>query len=66
MVRVMAISPYDSAATTATKTTYLLRVTARIIGIRLSKRPLILPYTFWMAVIWTLLFVAWYLLGLPW
>jgi aminobenzoyl-glutamate transport protein len=27
---------------------------------------LMLPYTLWMAVIWTLLFVAWYLLGLPW
>ncbi len=27
---------------------------------------LMLPYALWMAVIWTLLFVAWYLLGLPW
>jgi aminobenzoyl-glutamate transport protein len=27
---------------------------------------LMLPYTLWMAVIWILLFVAWYLLGLPW
>jgi aminobenzoyl-glutamate transport protein len=27
---------------------------------------LMLPYVIWMAVIWTLLFVAWFLLGLPW
>ena len=27
---------------------------------------LMLPYTLWMTIIWTLLFVAWYLLGLPW
>jgi aminobenzoyl-glutamate transport protein len=27
---------------------------------------LMLPYALWMAIIWTLLFVAWYLLGLPW
>ena len=27
---------------------------------------LMLPYALWVAVIWTLLFVAWYLLGLPW
>lgn len=27
---------------------------------------LMLPYTLWMAIIWTVLFVVWYLLGLPW
>ncbi|MBR0695527.1 AbgT family transporter [Bradyrhizobium lablabi] len=27
---------------------------------------LMLPYTLWMAIIWTALFVVWYLLGLPW
>jgi aminobenzoyl-glutamate transport protein len=27
---------------------------------------LMLPYVIWIAVIWTLLFVVWYLLGLPW
>lgn len=27
---------------------------------------LMLPYALWIAVAWTLLFVAWYLLGLPW
>ena len=27
---------------------------------------LMLPYVAWMFAIWTLLFVAWYLLGLPW
>jgi aminobenzoyl-glutamate transport protein len=27
---------------------------------------LMLPYALWMAIIWTLLFVAWYLLGFPW
>ena len=27
---------------------------------------LMLPYVIWIAVLWTLFFVAWYLLGLPW
>ena len=27
---------------------------------------LMLPYVIWILVIWTLLFAAWYLLGLPW
>ncbi len=27
---------------------------------------LMLPYTLWMSIIWILLFVVWYLLGLPW
>jgi aminobenzoyl-glutamate transport protein len=27
---------------------------------------LMLPYVMWMTVLWTLLFVGWYLLGLPW
>lgn len=27
---------------------------------------LMLPYVIWIMVVWTLLFVAWYLLGLPW
>lgn len=27
---------------------------------------LLLPYAIWMAVFWTILFAAWYLLGLPW
>ena len=27
---------------------------------------LMLPYVIWIAVLWTLLFVGWYLLGLPW
>ena len=27
---------------------------------------LMLPYVAWMFAVWTLLFVAWYLLGLPW
>jgi aminobenzoyl-glutamate transport protein len=27
---------------------------------------LMLPYALWVAIIWTLLFVAWYLTGLPW
>jgi aminobenzoyl-glutamate transport protein len=27
---------------------------------------LMLPYVIWMTVLWTLLFVVWYLLGLPW
>ena len=27
---------------------------------------LMLPYVIWIAVLWTLLFAAWYLLGLPW
>ena len=27
---------------------------------------LMLPYALWMAIIWTLLFAVWYLLGLPW
>ncbi len=27
---------------------------------------LLLPYVLWMIVLWTLMFVAWYLLGLPW
>jgi aminobenzoyl-glutamate transport protein len=27
---------------------------------------LMLPYVIWMIVLWTLLFVAWYLSGLPW
>jgi aminobenzoyl-glutamate transport protein len=27
---------------------------------------LMLPYVMWMTVLWTLLFAAWYLLGLPW
>jgi len=27
---------------------------------------LMLPYVIWIVVLWTLLFVAWYLLGLPW
>jgi aminobenzoyl-glutamate transport protein len=27
---------------------------------------LMLPYTLWMAIIWTALFIVWYLLGLPW
>jgi len=27
---------------------------------------LMLPYVFWLSVLWTVLFVAWYLLGLPW
>ena len=27
---------------------------------------LMLPYVAWLLVIWTLLFAAWYLLGLPW
>lgn len=27
---------------------------------------LMLPYTLWMAIIWIVLFVVWYLLGLPW
>ena len=27
---------------------------------------LLLPYVIWMTVLWTIMFVAWYLLGLPW
>jgi aminobenzoyl-glutamate transport protein len=27
---------------------------------------LMLPYVIWLTVLWTLFFVAWYLLGLPW
>jgi len=27
---------------------------------------LMLPYVVWMSILWTLLFAAWYLLGLPW
>jgi aminobenzoyl-glutamate transport protein len=27
---------------------------------------LMLPYVIWMTILWTLLFAAWYLLGLPW
>jgi aminobenzoyl-glutamate transport protein len=27
---------------------------------------LMLPYVIWITLTWTLLFVAWYLLGLPW
>jgi aminobenzoyl-glutamate transport protein len=27
---------------------------------------LMLPYVIWIALIWTILFAAWYLLGLPW
>lgn len=27
---------------------------------------LMLPYVVWLSVLWTLLFVVWYLLGLPW
>jgi aminobenzoyl-glutamate transport protein len=27
---------------------------------------LMLPYVMWMTVLWTLLFVGWYLIGLPW
>jgi aminobenzoyl-glutamate transport protein len=27
---------------------------------------LMLPYVIWLSVLWTLLFIAWYLLGLPW
>ncbi|WOH53981.1 AbgT family transporter [Bradyrhizobium sp. sBnM-33] len=27
---------------------------------------LMLPYVLWMSALWTLLFIAWYLLGLPW
>jgi len=27
---------------------------------------LMLPYVIWIAVLWTLFFVGWYLLGLPW
>jgi aminobenzoyl-glutamate transport protein len=27
---------------------------------------LMLPYTLWMSIIWIVLFVAWYLMGLPW
>lgn len=27
---------------------------------------LMLPYVFWVMITWTLLFIAWYLLGLPW
>jgi aminobenzoyl-glutamate transport protein len=27
---------------------------------------LMLPYVVWMSVLWTLLFVVWYWLGLPW
>jgi aminobenzoyl-glutamate transport protein len=27
---------------------------------------LMLPYVVWLSVLWTLLFIAWYLLGLPW
>ena len=27
---------------------------------------LMLPYVIWISVIWTILFVIWYLLGLPW
>ena len=27
---------------------------------------LMLPYVMWLLLLWTLLFVAWYLLGLPW
>ena len=27
---------------------------------------LMLPYVIWIAVLWALLFAAWYLLGLPW
>jgi len=27
---------------------------------------LMLPYVIWISVIWTILFVIWYLVGLPW
>ena len=27
---------------------------------------LMLPYVMWLILLWTLLFVVWYLLGLPW
>ncbi|ANW03434.1 hypothetical protein LMTR13_28135 [Bradyrhizobium icense] len=27
---------------------------------------LMLPYVFWMSALWTLLFILWYLLDLPW
>lgn len=27
---------------------------------------LMLPYSLWMGILWTVLFAAWYLLGLPW
>src|SRR5690606_3192917 len=27
---------------------------------------LMLPYVIWISLLWTLLFVAWYVLGLPW
>jgi aminobenzoyl-glutamate transport protein len=27
---------------------------------------LMLPYVIWITVVWMLLFVVWYLLGLPW
>jgi aminobenzoyl-glutamate transport protein len=27
---------------------------------------LMLPYVLWISVSWTLLFIAWHLLGLPW
>jgi aminobenzoyl-glutamate transport protein len=27
---------------------------------------MMLPYVIWISVIWTILFVVWYLLGLPW
>jgi p-aminobenzoyl-glutamate transporter AbgT len=27
---------------------------------------LMLPYVIWISIVWTILFVIWYLLGLPW
>jgi aminobenzoyl-glutamate transport protein len=27
---------------------------------------LMLPYVIWMTILWTLLFIVWYLLGIPW
>src|SRR5262245_12565066 len=27
---------------------------------------LMLPYVVWISIVWTILFVAWYVLGLPW
>ena len=27
---------------------------------------LMIPYVIWIAILWTILFVVWYLLGLPW
>lgn len=27
---------------------------------------LLLPYVIWMTILWTLMFIGWYLLGLPW